>query len=73
MEWSKRNDLTQDRRTKAADSNQLIVERGCAILKSTFKNDATRIWNTAPDQIESSTSLWSVKKNIKAYVLTLPI
>ena len=34
--WATRNDVTTERRTRAADQNQLHVEIGCSILNSTL-------------------------------------
>ena len=73
MKWAKRNDLTLDRRTRAADENHLHVENGCSILNSTFMTDAARIWNQALENIKNCTTLYLVKENIKAYVPNLPI
>ena len=66
MKWSRRNDLTQERRTRASESNQLNVEYGCSTLTSIFKNDAARVWNNAPDTVKSSTSLFSAKNTLKS-------
>ena len=38
----------------------------------TFINDATRAWNKAPTTIKNCKSLFSAKKAIKSYVMTLP-
>ena len=65
MKWEKRNDLTAERRTRAADQNQLNVGIGCSILNSTFKNDAARLWNQAPDDIKACTSLYTAKNASK--------
>ena len=73
MKWATRNELTTERRTRAAEQNQLHVEIGCSILNTTFKTDAARIWNQAPNYIKTCSSLYSVKKCIKKYVLDLPI
>ena len=73
MKWTNRNDVNQDRRTRASSDNVLCERQGCKTLNSTFATDAARIWNQAPQSIKSSLSLYSAKKNIKAYALSLPI
>ena len=73
MRWENRNDLTAERRTRAAFQNQLHVGIGCAILNTTFKNDAARLWNQAPDDIRACNILYAAKKCIKKYVMNLPI
>ena len=71
--WATRNDLTTERRTRAADQNQLHVEIGGSILNSTFKTDAAHVWNQAPECIKNCTTLYTVKKCIKKFIMTLPI
>ena len=41
--------------------------------KKKIKNDSARIRNLAPESIKSSASLSTAKKNIKNYILNLPI
>ena len=43
------------------------------LLSKTCISDAIRIWNQAPMNIKSSTSLYSLKKSIWDFVKTLPI
>ena len=42
-------------------------------LQATFYSDAARLWNKAPDPIKNSKTLYGAKKEIKKFVLTLPI
>ena len=62
-----------ERRTRAAEANQLKEAYGGKILTSTFVNDAAKLWNIAPDNSKNSNSIYSAKKNIKKYTLGLPI
>ena len=43
------------------------------IKESLDINDGSKLWNVAPDEVTKSSSLWSAKKAIKAFVRTLPI
>ena len=66
-QWSRRNDTNPERRTRAADANQLNEAYGGKILTSTFVNDAAKLWNKAPDGIKQSDSVYSAKKNKKIH------
>ena len=61
-------------RTSRATSNGDLVEDGSSnIALCAFQNDATRSWNRTPLIIKSSKSLDSAKKEIRKFVLSLPI
>ena len=68
-----RNDVINDRRTRASNENALMEYYGCKTFNSTFKNDAARLWNLAPAVIKNSVSLYSAKSQIKKFALTLPL
>ena len=72
-QWARRNDTNQERRTRAAEVNQLKEAYGGKILASTFVKDAAKLWNKAPYCINFSDPIYSVKKNIRNYICTLPI
>ena len=72
-QWVKRNEATQDRRTRSSNENLLKETLGGQILLSTFVSDAARIWNLAPESLKASTSLDMAKKRIKEFSLSLPI
>ena len=72
-QWLRRNDVNPERRTRAAVTNQLKEAAGGKILTSTFVNDAAKLWNNAPDCIKRSKSIYSAKRNIKKYTMSLPI
>ena len=42
-------------------------------LQSTFYSDAAGMWNMAPDSVKNSKTLYSAKREIKKFILTLPI
>ena len=51
--------------------NARLLEVGKSYLCSkTFKNDAIRIWNHAPKELEECSSVWSAKKAIKKLSLS---
>ena len=51
-----------------------LIERGkTELLQATFNNVGSKLWNVTPDELTKSSSLWSSKQAIKAYVKTLPI
>ena len=41
--------------------------------EKTFLNDATHIWNMAPETIKNCESIYRAKKAIKDFVKTLPV
>ena len=43
------------------------------VTQASFINDSKVIWNSAPDSVKSSKSIFSAKKAIKNWVKTLPI
>ena len=73
IKWTSRNDAIQDRRTRSSNENLLHKSFGCRILNSTFINDSARIWNLVPNSIKASATISWAKKNIKNYILNLPI
>ena len=62
-----------DTRTRSIQKDSLIVISKGLKLQSTFYSDAARLWNRAPDVIKNIKTLFSAKKEIKKFVLTLPI
>ena len=59
--------------TRVVSSGNLIKKGFSSTSQNTFLNDATRAWNKTPLTIKSCKSLFSAKKQIKEFVLTLPI
>ena len=54
-------------------SGSKLMEEGFSEKSTcTFIIDATRAWNKAPTSIKNCKSLFSAKKAIKSYVMTLP-
>ena len=62
-------------RTDLRSSNQIQLKMtGMSNNQmSTFCNDAACIWNHAPDSIKSCTSIYTVKKEIKKFVSSIPL
>ena len=62
-----------DRISRSITNGDLIEEGTSEMARSSFLNDSTRLWNGAPLAIKSCKSLLLAKKEIKKFVLTLPI
>ena len=62
-----------DPRTRSIHKEKLVVVGKGLKLQSTFYSDAANMWNKAPDAIKNSKTLHSAKRDIKKYILTLPI
>ena len=59
--------------TRAMTKRTPVEQGNTNLLSKTCISDAIRIWNQAPMNIKTSSSLYSLKKSIKDYVKTLPI
>ena len=59
--------------TSARSSGLLKEMKMSYRSQKTFTNDATHIWNLVPSSIKHCKSLYSAKKYIKAFVVSLPI
>ena len=42
-------------------------------MQATFHSDAAKLWNIVPGSVKNCNTLFSVKREIKKFVLTLPI
>ena len=62
-----------DLRTRSIQKENLLVVGKSQKLQSTFYSDAASLWNKAPDSIKNAKSLFTVKKEIKKFILYLPI
>ena len=51
---------------------ELLIKHGSDNLKSTYKNDGIKAWNSAPDSVKNCKSLFTAKKLIRAFALSLP-
>ena len=71
IKWEKDPKLV-DARTRSVQKDSLLVVGKGLKLQSTFYSDAASLWNKAPDCITNSKSLYTVKKEIKKFVLSLP-
>ena len=61
------------RTTRSMNVTTLVESRRSAIEEATFKIDAARVWNLAPQTLKECKSLFSVKREIKKFILTLPL
>ena len=65
---------SEDARSTRALTNGMLLEAKTTISSDkTFLNNTIHIWNRAPIEIKNCSSLYSVKKAIKAFVVTLPV
>ena len=70
----KKSTLIQGERELRSKFDGKLIESGFSNLaKDSFLSDAIRLWNKAPDAITKCSSIYSVKKEIKVFVKTLPI
>ena len=72
---TKMKDVLPERalRSKMESVNNLLEERASDHSKKTFLYDAIRLWNRCPIEIKQSVSLNTAKKEIKKFVVNLPI
>ena len=59
--------------SRSSKKGDLIVNGKTELRQSSFKNDAAKNWNNAPEIIKQSKTLYSAKTLIKKFVQTLPI
>ena len=63
-----------ERNSRSISNGRLKMCNGKSLSsQATFLNDAKRVWNSAPQQIRECNSIYSVKKEIKSFVSTLPL
>ena len=72
INWDKDPKLV-DARTRSIQKDSLLVIGKGQKLQSTFYSDAASIWNKAPESIKYAKTLYTVKREIKKFVLSLPI
>ena len=71
-QWA--NDPKQvDARTRSVQKESLIVPGKSLKMQSTLYSDAANVWNKAPDTIKNARTLLSAKREIKKFIITLPI
>ena len=63
----------QGSRTRLGTALNLVELKTTAMSSKTFKNDAIRIWNQAPNSIKKCATLYAAKKAVKSFIKTLPI
>ena len=59
--------------TRSSNVKTLLEKKHSRFEDSTFMNDASRVWNLAPQAIRECISLFSAKKEIKKFIKTLPL
>ena len=62
-----------ERISRSITNGDQIEEGTSSLARSSYLNDSSRLWNSAPSEIKACISLYTVKKEIKKYVKTLPI
>ena len=56
------------------DTSERLIESGrTELARNACICDATRLWNHAPNTVRTAKSLYTVKKEIRSYALTLPL
>ena len=63
----------QGSRTRSGTAINLVELRTSAMSSRTFINDASRLWNAAPDYIKTFDTIYSAKLAIKKFTKTLPL
>ena len=60
--------------SRSMTNGRLQISKGKSLnSQSTFINDSKKVWNAAPQKIRDCKTLYTVKKEIKKYVMTLPL
>ena len=59
--------------TRGVTQEKLVEEGSSNLIMNSFKGDAIRLWNKAPEGIKSTKTLGTAKTEIKKFVVTLPI
>ena len=59
--------------SRATSRGDLLVYGKTELRQSSFKNDAAKIWNNAPENIKLCKTLLGAKSLIKKFVQNLPI
>ena len=74
IQWEVKPPPVNDARSRrSSNENNLMLTRHSLSEDATFIKDAARIWNLAPCALKECKSLFTVKKEIKKFVLTLPL
>ena len=61
-------------RPSRSNDKRCIPEKGkSSLTQSTFINDGIETWNKAPNNIKQCQTFYTAKKEIKKFVLTLPV
>ena len=71
--WTKRNKVIKRPGLKSTNKPELMISGKSYLRSQTFYNDAAKVWNDVPVEIKKCKTLISAKKNIRKFVVTLPI
>ena len=63
----------QGSKTRSCTALNLVETKTSALSAKSFKNDAIRLWNLAPENIKKCVSLTTARTAIKLFSKTLPI
>ena len=63
----------QLRQMRTRNDTALVQNGVTEIRQATFLNDGIRLWNLAPAELKTCKSLFTVKKQIKAFAKLLPV
>ena len=61
------------RETRSVKNGALETSGSSTISTNCFIEDAKRVWNSAPVEIKSAKTIYTAKKEIKKYCISLPI
>ena len=70
---SKKEINDDNRLTRSTVRGDIVLQGKSDLCNASFILDASKNWNLAPQAIKNSTSISMAKKEIKKFVITLPI
>ena len=73
IKWEKRIPNEGHRTTRSITAEKFIKIGSSNLSSATCKSDSIRAWNKAPVAIKNAKTLTHAKKEIKSFVLSLPI
>ena len=72
-QWERRSEIQKRSGLKSSNKPDLITNGTSRTQTNTFYNDAANLWNAAPKKIKECNTVFTVKKQIKLHVKTLPL
>ena len=74
IKWDVKPPPAEDARaTRSTNVITLLESRNSSIEEATFIIDAAKVWNLAPQSLKDCKSLFSVKREIKKFAVSLPL